>query len=224
MDNRNAEDFEYQGAPLRIIGNRPGRLSVFLAGGKDMGKKGIVSFYRSALEASAEAMDVFYVPGLPFAEAIEKGIYEKYEGSLFAFLPMGLESVSKALLSRCIITGGGVISPVEDRAFFSFEALRAAMSVAAMMAHGTIVGKEDMKGIPQFVYSALDNGRDVAVLETTLCGKGARNLVREGAECVDTLSSFLSSPSYICYPDIKGKYGIMGERFSLLDKKKYEKR
>ena len=189
-----------------------------------MGRRGIVSFYRSALEASAEAMDVFYVPGIPSSEAVEKGTYEKYDGALFAFLPMGLKSVSSGLLSRCIITGGGVISPVSDDALFSLEALQAAMSVAAMMAQGTIVGREDMSFLPQFVHAALDSGRDVAVLESALGGRAARNLVREGAERIDTLSSFLASPSFISYPDKKGKYGIMGERFSLLDKKKYEKR
>ena len=64
----------------------------------------------------------------------------------------------------------------------------------------------------------------MGVLESALNGKSARNLVRDGALTVSTLSGLLLSPRYITYPDKNGKYAIMGERFTLMDVERYEKR
>ena len=54
-----------------------------------MGKEGIVSMYRSSLEAAANNWNVSYLPGLEYSEAVEKGIFEKDRGALYAFIPMG---------------------------------------------------------------------------------------------------------------------------------------
>ena len=64
-----------------------------------MGKEGIVSMYRSSLEAAANNWNVSYLPGLEYSEAVEKGIFEKDRGALYAFIPMGLNCASLGLIS-----------------------------------------------------------------------------------------------------------------------------
>ena len=215
---------DYNGLSVRVCGAFPSSRTIFFSSGKKTGKKGILSLYRSALEAVANGWNVAYIPGFPSSAAIEMGVYEKEGGSLFAFIPMGMGSVSRSLLSRCLVTGGGVISVVEDEATFSMEALNGACSVAATVSDATLVATENLRITPNYLVSALDEGRCVGVLESALNGKSARNLVRDGALTVSTLSGLLLSPRYITYPDKNGKYAIMGERFTLMDVERYEKR
>ena len=217
------DSFSYYGMEIRYIGSLPEKDTVFLSGGKGMGKEGIVSMYRSSLEAAANNWNVSYLPGLEYSEAVEKGIFEKDRGALYAFIPMGLNCASLGLISRCLITGGGVISPVADDSLFSLSALSASRSLAQSLSRATILGGENLSYIPFSVVSALDEGREVAVLESALNGKGMRNLIRDGALIVQSFSGFLSDPRYISFPDKKGKYGILGENFGLLEMERYEK-
>ncbi|MGN1189511.1 MAG: hypothetical protein ACI4SL_03850, partial [Candidatus Ornithospirochaeta sp.] len=125
--------------------------------------------------------------------------------------------------SRCLVTGGGVISTVEDDDLFSIEALSSSRSLAESLSRATIMGSENLGSVPISLSLSLNEGKEVAILESALNGKGMRNLAREGALIIRTFSDFLSSPRYITYPDKKGKYGIMGERFGILNLDRYEK-
>ena len=219
----NIESFSYYGAEIRYIGALPDENTVFLSGGKSMGREGIVAMYRSSLEAAANEWSVSYITGLQYSEAVERGLYERDKGALFAFVPMGIKCASLSLISRCLVTGGGVISTVNDDSVFSLEALSSCRSLAHSLSRATIIGNENLSSIPYSIMSALDEGRDVGVLESALNGKGVRNLVREGAPIVRSFSDFLYTPRYISFPYSKGKYGIMGERFGLLDIERHEK-
>ena len=95
------KSIDYNGLSVRVCGAFPSSRTIFFSSGKKTGKKGILSLYRSALEAVANGWNVAYIPGLPSSAAIEMGVYEKEGGSLFAFIPMGMGSVSRSLLSRC---------------------------------------------------------------------------------------------------------------------------
>lgn len=217
------DSFSYYGAEIRYIGALPGEKTVFLSGGKSMGRDGIVSMYRSSLEAAANEWSVSYIPGLKYSEAVERGLYERDKGSLFAFVPMGIKCASLSLISRCLVTGGGVISTVSDDSIFSLEALSSCRSLAHSLSRATIIGNENLSYIPYSILSALDEGRDVGVLESALNGRGIRNLVREGCPIVKSFSDFLRDPRYISFPSSKGKYGIMGEKFGIMDMERYEK-
>ena len=219
----NIESFSYYGTEIRYIGGIPSPNTVFLSGGKNMDRKGIIAMYRSSLEAVSNGWNVSYIPGLLYSEAVERGVYARDKGELYAFIPMVIKCASLSLISRCLVTGGGVISTVKDDDLFSFEALTSSRSLAQSLSKATVIGNENLDSIPYSIISALDEGREVGVLENVLNGKGMRNLVREGAPIIRSFSDFLSSPRYISYPDKKGKYGIMGERFGLLDIDRYEK-
>lgn len=216
------ETYLYGGVEIRYVGTFPIERTIFLSGGKNMSKDGIINIFRSSLEAAYNGWNVSYIPGLSYSEAVERGVYLCDKGSLSAYLPRGIKSASKALISRCLVTGGGVVSTVDDNESFSIEALSSARSLAQSMAEATLVAGEGLSMIPLSLTSALDDGRSVAVMESAMNGKGMRNLIRDGAPIIRTFSDFLSSPRYISYADKKGKYGIMGERFSLMDMEKYE--
>ena len=80
---------------------------------------------------------------------------------------------------------------------------------------------------PQLIIRADDMGAfhstNMACMESALNGRGIRNLVREGCPIVKSFSDFLRDPRYISFPSSKGKYGIMGERFGIMDMERYEK-
>ena len=221
--NLKIESYSFYGVEIRHVGKLPTEDTIFLSGGKNMGKNGMVSMYRSSIEAAANGWNVAYIPGLSYSEAVERGVYEREKGALFAYIPMGLKCASKALISRCLVTGGGVISTVSDDSPFSLEALSSSRSLAQSLSRATIMGGENLSTIPVSLVTALSEGKEVAVLESAMNGKGMRNLIRDGAPIIRTFSDFLSFPRYISYPDKRGRYGIMGERFSLMDMDRYEK-
>lgn len=222
-NNLKIESYTYYGVEIRYIGELPDDKTIFLSGGKTMGREGVISMYRSSLEAALEGWNVSYIPGLKYSEAVERGVYDTVKGALFAFIPMGIKCASHSLISRCLVTGGGVISTVEDDDLFSIEALSSSRSLAESLSRATIMGSENLGSVPISLSLSLNEGKEVAILESALNGKGMRNLAREGALIIRTFSDFLSSPRYITYPDKKGKYGIMGERFGILDLDRYEK-
>ena len=65
---------DYNGLSVRVCGAFPSSRTIFFSSGKKTGKKGILSLYRSALEAVANGWNVAYIPGLPSSAAIEMGV------------------------------------------------------------------------------------------------------------------------------------------------------
>lgn len=212
----NTSTFDYRGITVHSIGTVPGDNTVFFhftGGGTERDAEAV---YISAVEALLNGYDVAYIPHMFLSSAVEKAVTDTTSGSLYSFLPKGLGSVSHATLSRSLVTGGGALSIVEDDAFYSFEALLGVTYLAASMSKASVLCSFRGKRLPSFVDSALNEGKSVAVLRTALLSYPLRNLVKEGAESIDTFSSFLSSPSAIAYPKEGGSYGIFSSRWDIM--------
>ena len=60
---------------------------------------------------------------------------------------------------------------MSDDSIFSLEALSSCRSLAHSLSRATIIGNENLSYIPYSIISALDEGRDVGVLESALNGR-----------------------------------------------------
>ncbi len=210
------ETFDYNGITVRSIGTIPGDNTVFFhftGGGTERDAE---SVYISAVEALLNGYDIAYIPHMYLSQAVEKAVLDTTAGSLYSFLPKGLGSVSHSTLSRALVTGGGALSIVENDAFYSFEALLGVTYLASSMSKASLLCFFRGKRVPLFVDSALGEGKSVAVLRSALISHPMRELVKEGAESVDTFSSFLSSPKAVAYPRDGGSYGIFSSRWDIM--------
>lgn len=201
---------------VRYIGSLPGEKAVYFYYGKTEGKALFESVYISALEALLCGYDIIYKPQLYLSRAVEKAAFDSPRGSIYAFYPKGLETISNSLISPPVLSGGGVLSILENDAFFSFEALLGTDYSASSMSRAVLMCSYSGRRCPHFVDDALSEGKSLAVLKSGLESVVLRNLVREGALCVDSFSSFLSLPGVILYPKNGGKYGIDGTSFDIL--------
>lgn len=207
---------DYNGITVRLLGSPPGENTVFFHYSAGGGEKEAESVYISAVEALLSGYDIAYIPQLYLSLAVEKAAEDTPSGSLFSFLPKGIATVARSTLSRALVTGGGVLSIVENEAFYSFEALLGVTYLASSLSRAALMCHFRGHRIPSFVDSALGEGKSIAVLKSALKSRPMRDLVREGAESVDTFSSFLSSPRYTAYPSEKGSYGTGTARWDIM--------
>ena len=213
---RETETTDYRGITVRYIGSLPGERSVFFAYGKGGGKEERRSVYISALEALSSGYSIIYTPSLYLSWAVEKAARDTVKGSIYAFCPTGLDSVRDRVISDSLITGGGAVSIVENDAVFSYEAMLGKDYLASSMCSCVLMCSFSGRRIPHYVDTALNDGKSLCVLRTGLGYPALRELVREGAEAVDSFSSFLASPSAIAYPSENGIYGIEDARFDIM--------
>ncbi len=213
---RETETADYRGITVRYIGSLPGEKTVFFAYGRGGSREERRSVYISALEALSSGYSIIYTPSLYLSWAVEKAARDTVMSSIFAFCPEGLESVKDRVISDSLITGGGAVSIVENDAVFSYEAMLGKDYLASSMCSALVMCSFRGRRIPHFVDTALSEGKSLCVLRTGLSYPPLRELVREGAEVVDSFSSFLSSPSVFVYPSENGIYGIEDERFDIM--------
>lgn len=214
---REIEILDYNGITVRYIGEYPTGRAVYFYYGKSSNRALLKSVYISALEALLNGYDIIYKPQLYLSRAVEKAAFESPSGSIYAFYPKGLNTLSNSTLMKAVLTGGGAMSILEDDAFFSYEALRGTDYVASSMSDGLLLCSYGGKKCPHFIDDALGEGKSLGVLKSGLGDIVLKNLVRDGAECVDSFSSFLSLPRVILYPGEGGKYGIDGASFDILN-------
>lgn len=213
---REIHTFDYKGITVNSIGPLPGEKSVYFYYGKGGNDTLFRSVYISAVEALLNGWDILYVPELLLSKAVEKAFHDVSSGSLYSFVPRGLENTRKSTLSTALVTGGGALSIVENDAFFSFEAVLGVRYLASSMAGAVVLCFHNGRIVPSFVDSALMEGKSMCVLKTGLTSPALRSLVRDGCPSIDSFSSFLEFPSVVAYPSEEGRYGTDNRRFSIM--------
>lgn len=206
----------YNGITLRYIGSFPSERAVYFYYGKGGERDALKSVYISTVEALLNGYDVIYKPQLYLSSAVEKAALDSPRGKIYSIFPKGLETLSSHELGKTLITGGGALSILENDAYYSFSALLASDYVAAKLTRAAFLMSYNGKYCPRFVTDLLSDGKSLGVLKTGLTSHVLRSLIREGAECYDTFSSFLASPRYIAYPRKNGSYGIDGFHFDIM--------
>ena len=171
--------------------------------------------YSTALEIAFNGYDGVYIPGSSSASIFEKGILDA-GGKLFPVLPYSLESASRGILSKAMVSNGGVFSPFADS--FSIDKIDKAKTIASIISNVSIVAEENIRYRKTFNYidTALSYGKDVAILKSSLLSPFARTLAREGAPVIDSFSSFLQFPKYIVFYQEHGMYGIDDGSFDIM--------
>lgn len=207
----------FEDSTYYYIGNLPSEKTIFFSGSYRCSKELLRSIEKSIVEAIWNDYDIAYVPGSPMATIIEEVLRYVGMGKLFCFLPRGLHVVSRGLLSKVLLTNGGVLSPCVHDSLFSKDNLKKAKTMAAAMSIGTILAEENNWGIYTSAQNALDRGRSIAILRPCLKGKNAREIAKEGCPIIDVFSEFLANPRFISYGNEGGSYGILGERFDIMD-------
>ncbi len=213
---REIEILDLNGMSVRYIGGYPGGKAVYFYYGKNSDRSVYQSVYVSAVEALLNGYDIIYKPQLYLSRAVEKAALDSPSGSIYGFYPKGLGTLSNSTLTTSLLTGGGAMSILENDAFFSYEALRGTDYAASSMSRAVLMCSYSGKKCPHFIDDALSEGKSIAVLKSGLKSAVLRTLLREGAECVDSFSSFLAFPDVILYPGDGKEYGIDGSSFDIL--------
>lgn len=217
MVEREIKERKIEGINLRYIGRLPEEKSVFFSFSRNGGKEDRIYSYASSFEAILNGYNCIYIPQTCASEGIEKAFSDSKKGSLFAFVPYGLKIVNKSIISNALITNGGVISIVEDNSLFSIEALNGTKYAASVLSSAIILAEKKCNYEPLFISDMLSIGKDVAIMKSSLSGKGMRKLIYSGLPLINSFSDFLLSPKYFLYLDKYGKYGIDGVHFSIID-------
>ena len=162
--------------------------------------------YVSALEASLSGFDVVTV-------ARRGGMLSVMRGCTDSCGRLHLVSVStmremktrfRRQTETAVGSGGSVIAP-EDGG--ETEAAEAAVSLCCAVI---------TTGRGRIMTLALDRGREVALLRSSLSSQAGRDAAAEGCPVIDTFSSFLALPSVYAYPSEHGQYGFGPERFDIM--------
>lgn len=204
------------GMTVRHIGSFPGDKCIFFYFGKGGDREMRRTLYLSAVEAFLNGYDVIYKPQLYLSQAVEKAALESPRGSIYPVYPKGLGTISNYELGKSLMTGGGAFSIVEDDAYYSFPALLASDYLASFLSRAMVLCSYNGRYCPRFIIDHLSDGKSLCVLRPGLKDRVLCNLVREGAMCCDSFSSFLSDPSVILYPKKSGSYGIDGFHFDIM--------
>lgn len=213
---RHINTTNYNNITVRYIGELPKKRSVFFSFSKGATEEQRISVYISAIEAFLNGYDVIYIPERSLSECVEKAARDSLKGSIYAFFPKGLDNISPTRLRPPLISGGGVLSILENDAFFSFEALKGTMYTASSMSAATVLFSYKGRYCPHFIDDALFEGKDIAVIRSALEDRVLRELVRDGAEMIDSFSSFLINKKAFLFPRENGPYGIDGHHFDII--------
>ncbi len=167
--------------------------------------------YISALEAALSGVEIIsYASGkgqLSVLCGAEDG-----EGRIHLIPADGINrflSFSKDRMRRVLLTGGSVIFPsISGRDPSLALSLSSALSDAALVSLGNGFGK--------YVSSMLDEGKDAALLRSSLSSRDGRRLALEGCPVVDSFSMCFSAAKAVAHPHPEGRFSFLSERFDAL--------
>ncbi len=188
------ESYYYYGSPFEKK-----RKSIIIFFSSEVEKRYLKSVIKTAVEASLHGYDI-----------ITNGIYSARRSICYPVLRSGrrisvvlnprLENFSLSLEDRFVLlSGGSFISFTDERKYSKELLLRSNIRMLDLSERIIFAGR----AYPNLAREALDKGMDVAVLRDFLYEEDNRALVREGAACIDTFSSWLTLPSFIAYEQIK---------------------
>ena len=178
------------------IGSFPQEKAIFFYYGKGGTEEELIEIYKSALEAIYNGYSVFYTPSLYLSSAIEKAFKDTLKGRLYSFIPTGLESVNSETIKKPLLTGGGIISLLEERETFSFSGLLASRYLAILLSSAVVICNRISHS---FLETILSEGKDVAILKSTLKEKRNRTLAQEGIAVIDSFSKHSSIISRLTF-------------------------
>lgn len=210
-----AKEKELEGFKIHYFGSLPKRRSVFISASNNNSPINRASLYASAFEAALLGFDVIYMPYLGRSEPIENGVLDG-EGRFHLVLPKGLHAISWRKISKAIIYGGSVLSGSLDREF-SIAEVKRAKSIASLISDAVVVG-ESVKdaSFGSYLSDALDRGKDVAILKSSLSGAYLKSLVKDGCPAISLFSDFVINPHSFLYPCGKSRYSQDGFCFDIM--------
>lgn len=190
---------------------------VFISSSFNVSDDVLDSCYSSAFEAARSGYNIIAIPFSKCADAIEAGAIDGKSSISYVF-PCGLKRVKRQYINKTLITSGTAISAEEDDEAISYVNVLKAKSIAAYFSDIVISGDISAKTKRDALHlvSALDEGRDVAILRSALSSKILRELVAEGAPVINTFSDFLIEPKCYLYPRRDGFYGFGERKFGII--------
>lgn len=200
---------------IYFYGDLPKRKCIYISSSSKSGKENRKYLYSSALEAAMMDIDVAFIPSGGISDPIENGVLDG-EGRYHIILPKGLLRAHRKTISRAILFGGSVISGTLEKDF-SIENLVLAKYIASTIADSLVIGERVSDSqYGYYILNMIDDGKDVAVLKSSLGSKFLNSLVTEGCPAINSFSDFMINPSCFVYPSDKGRYSQDGFCFDII--------
>ncbi len=194
------------GVPVLFYGNLPSSPSVLISSFSISSEATARELYISALEASLDGYQVV-------SEAYDEGSYSVLRGTedggghlhLVLSSPLSFfRTRHNARMRRILHSGGSVMSTALPSARDAAIWLSSRLSDAAVAAVGC-------SETPLRLMA--DEGKDTAILRSSLATLPGRRLAAEGCPVVDSFSAFRFQPSSIVHPDPSGPWSFLGVRY-----------
>ncbi len=197
------------GVPMIYRGNLPSS-AVLLAAFSIGSVYGQKELYVSALEAALNGCELIAYGEWSSVNAIIKGV-EDGNGKVHLVSSQGMTKLRKHqewTMRRILLTGGSVISSTAERT--SRREARYLLSCLSSAALATVGGYSVSSSHP--LVQLLDDGKDVAMLRSSLSSKAGRFFALEGCPVVSSFSMYFES-SCIVYQSENGRFNFMNERY-----------
>lgn len=203
-----------KGIPFLYEGNLPLRDTVLLSSFALSSRESSKELYISALEAALMNLEVVVYGERKGLSAVLKGV-EDGKGRVHAVFSSGLSYVKEKdmeTVRRVLLTGGSIIS--SSALSSSRQEARWLLPSLSSVSVSVVGGMAISSSHP--LIAMLDEGKDIAILRSSLKSRAGRLLATEGCPVVDSFSSFASGEKCIVYKVKNGRFSFLGEQYDFL--------
>ena len=199
------------GLPFLYKGMLPESEALLLASFSAFSTEAERELYISAFEASLNGFEIIAFGERNGVYAVVKGV-EDGGGRMSLIVSEGLSwfsSRNTSLLRRVLLTGGAVIAP--NAISKNREAARYLSYILSHAALAVLGGNGLSEKHP--VRMLLDEGKEIALLRSSLQSRAGRLLVSEGCPLADSFASWYGLTRYYVYRTQYGRYDFKGEKY-----------
>lgn len=196
------------GIPVLYMGNLPYEKNVLLASFSSSATRQHEEMYISALEASLMGYDVLTEADTYGMTSVIQGA-EDGGGRVHLVSAIGIEGYRERYRKRMIrilLTGGSVISTV-----LSGKDIQGARELSCRLASSALLATG--RGAEKEVSMLLDDGKEAAILRSSLENRMGRDLFLSGCRAVSSFSSLFENPSAVVFETVRGRYSFMGKEY-----------
>lgn len=202
------------GIPVLFYGNLPKRDAILIASYAKRQDESARELYVSSFEASLEGFEIVAYGELGAIEAVLRGA-EDGAGRIHLISSIGLSrfrTMNRSLCMRILLTGGSIISSAAVGS--SRNEARYLCTVLSRYALAVIGARYLPLQHP--LLQMLDEGKEIAILLTSLASKAGRDIAFSGCPVASSFSAVYSDSRYIVYPSPHGRFSFLGFRYDFM--------
>ncbi len=199
------------GVPVLYMGNLPEQSLVMISSFGTSTLAGAKELYVSTLEAAIDRVEIITYGDNSCPSSILQGI-DDGGGRLHFVSAAGIRRIlerSIGKVRKILLSGGSIISS----SAIGYDRTKAEYLVSFLSSSVlSYVGARHLH-VSNPLFRALDEGKDVSILRSSLQSRAGRRLASEGCPVSSSFSSFSEFSGNVVYHSEEGRYSFLDERY-----------